>query len=245
MFSFWKKDKEDRFDFGLLGADMHSHLIPGIDDGATDIETSLQLVKGLSELGYKKLITTPHVMWDMYKNTREDILLRYEILQQKIKEENIGVVIGVAAEYFLDNHVKNLLANKEPLLTIKDNLVLVEFSMASEPVDLKEILFEMQLQNYQPVIAHPERYSYHERNLEFFELMKSAGYWFQLNILSLAGLYGKSSQTLARTFIKKNYYELAGTDLHNERHLRLLEQSSFSTDLKRLIDSGKLINADL
>ena len=245
MFSFWKKDKEDRFDFGLLGADMHSHLIPGVDDGAPDIETSLKLVKGLSELGYKKLITTPHIMWDMYKNTRGDILHRYEALQQRIKEENIDVSIEVAAEYFLDNHVKNLLANKEPLLTIKDNLVLVEFSMASEPVDLKEILFEMQLQDYQPVIAHPERYSYHERNLDFFELMKSAGYWFQLNILSLAGVYGKSSQTLARTFIKKNYYELAGTDLHNEKHLRLLEQSSFSRDLKRLIDSGKLINKDL
>jgi tyrosine-protein phosphatase YwqE len=117
--------------------------------------------------------------------------------------------------------------------------------MASEPIDLKEILFEMQLQGYQPVIAHPERYSYYERNMEFFEIMKSSGYWFQLNILSLAGLYGKSSQTLAKVFIKKNYYELAGTDLHNERHLKLLEQSLFSTELMRLLDSGKLINTNL
>lgn len=245
MFSFWKNDKQDRFDFGLLQADMHSHLIPGIDDGAPDMITSIRLIKGLAELGYKKLITTPHIMYDMYDNSRTDILQRCEALKQRVKEENIDITIEVAAEYFLDQHVKNLLANKEPLLTIKDNLVLVEFSLASEPVDLKEILFEMQLQNYQPVIAHPERYSYHERNLEFFELMKSAGYWFQLNILSLAGLYGKSTQSLARTFIKKNYYELAGTDLHNEKHLKLLTQSAFSSDLKRLLVSGKLINTEL
>ena len=245
MFSFWKKEKEDKFDYSLLRTDMHSHLIPGVDDGAQDLESSIQLIKGFADLGYKRLITTPHIMWDMYKNTREDILQKFNDLKKRVSEENIDITVGVAAEYFLDNYVKNLLANKEPLLTIKDNLVLVEFSMASEPVDLKEILFEMQLQGYQPVIAHPERYSYYERNLEFFELMKSAGYWFQLNILSLAGLYGKSSQSLARIFIKKNYYELAGTDLHNFRHLKLLYDSSLKADLKRLVDSGNLKNTDL
>ena len=245
MFSFWKKGKEGRFDYSLLKTDMHSHLIPGIDDGAPDLDASVQLIKGMSALGYKKLITTPHIMWDMYKNTREDILLRYEILLQRIKEENIDVTIGVAAEYFLDNYVKNLLANKEQLLTVKDNLVLVEFSMASESIDLKEILFEMQLLGYQPVIAHPERYSYHERNMEFFEILKSSGYWFQLNILSLGGYYGKSAKKLAHYFIKNNYYEFAGTDLHNQHHLTMLSDPSITTELKRLLDSGKLLNMDL
>jgi len=110
---------------------------------------------------------------------------------------------------------------------------------------LKEILFEMQLQGYQPVIAHPERYSYHERNSEFFSVMKNSGYWFQLNILSLAGLYGKSARTLAHNFIKNNYYELAGTDLHNPLHLRALRDPAINDDLKRLLDSGKLKNMEL
>jgi tyrosine-protein phosphatase YwqE len=245
MFSFWKKGNAERFDYSLLQTDMHSHLIPGIDDGAPDMDAAVQLIKGLAELGYKKLITTPHVMWDMYKNTTPGILSGYEMLQQRIKEENIDITIGVAAEYFLDNYVKKLLANKEPLLTIKDNLVLVEFSMASEPIDLKEILFEMQLQGYQPVIAHPERYSYHERNSEFFAVMKSSGYWFQLNILSLAGLYGKSARTLAHNFIKNNYYELAGTDLHNPLHVRALSDPSITVELKKLLDSGTLKNMEL
>ena len=245
MFSFFKKSKEERFDYSLLQTDMHSHLVPGIDDGAPDIESSVQLIKGMAELGYKKLITTPHIMWDIYKNTTEDIAQRFEKLKQRIAAENMDIKIEVAAEYFLDGYVKDLLVQKKPLLTIKDNMVLVEFSMASEPIDLKEILFEMQMQGYQPVIAHPERYSYHEKNLDFFDIMRSSGYLFQLNILSLAGLYGKSAKNLAHQFIKQNYYDLAGTDLHNPLHLRALNDPSINFEMQKLLDSGTLRNLAL
>jgi protein-tyrosine phosphatase len=230
------------FDYGLLKTDMHSHLLPGIDDGSPDIETSLHLIQGLGELGFSKLITTPHVMQDMYPNTKDDILQRYELLTESAKAAGIALELGVAAEYFLDDNLKQLLADKEPLLTFGDGLILVEFSMASEPIDFKELLFEMEMQKYQPVIAHPERYVYHERNKEFFEQLKAAGYFFQLNIMSLAGAYGKSVNELAKYFIKHQYYELAGTDLHNLHHLEHLHNSSIAHGLKELLDSGKLLN---
>ena len=241
----WGKKESNAFDYGLLGADMHSHLIPGIDDGAHDIETSVQLITGLTQLGYRKLITTPHIMWDMYQNTRDDILNRCDKLQEYLVSNNIDTEVKAAAEYFLDDNVKKLLSNKEPLLTIHENLVLVEFSMASEPIDLREILFEMQMQGYQPVIAHPERYVYHERNKSFFEDLKTSGYFFQLNIMSLAGTYGKAVNELARHFIKNQYYELAGTDLHNQNHLSHLKNPYIAPFLKELIDSGKLMNKEL
>lgn len=239
------KKHSGAFDFSLLGTDMHSHLLPGIDDGSPDIETSLLLVRGLSELGFKKLITTPHIMQDMYPNTKDDILQRYELLKDSVAGSGMDVELGIAAEYFLDDNLKKLLAEKEQLLSFGEGLVLVEFSMASEPIDFKELLFEMQMQNYQPVIAHPERYVYHERNKEFFELLKSAGYFFQLNIMSLAGAYGKSVHELARYFIKHQYYELAGTDLHNLHHLEHLHNSSITHGLNDLVDSGKLLNPGL
>lgn len=242
MFNIWKKEKKACFDYGLLYADMHSHLIPGIDDGSPDLDTSVLLIKGFVDLGYKKLITTPHIMWDMYRNKREDILDRYTILQERVRRENIDVEIKVAAEYFLDDYFKTLLVNREPLLPIMDNLVLVEFSMANEPIDLKEILFEMQLQGYQPVIAHPERYCYNERNTGFFSDMKISGYLFQLNILSLAGAYGNSAKMLAQYFIKNNYYEFAGSDLHNLRQLKMMSDPSVNIELNRLVNSGILRN---
>ena len=117
--------------------------------------------------------------------------------------------------------------------------------MASEPIDFKELLFEMQMQGYQPVIAHPERYIYQERNKEFFEELKIAGYYFQLNIMSLAGAYGKTVNELARYFVRKEYYELAGTDLHSQHQLSHLQHSSISPLLKEMVDSGKLINSQL
>jgi protein-tyrosine phosphatase len=240
----WGK-KEGGFDYGILKADMHSHILPGIDDGSPDLETSIKLIEGLTQLGFKKLITTPHIMWDMYQNTRDDILLRSEALKKHLESEKINVEIEVAAEYFLDDHLKKLLVNKEPLLTFGDNLVLVEFSMASEPLDFKELLFEMQMQNYQPVIAHPERYIYQERNKDFFEELKIAGYFFQLNIMALAGAYGKSVNELAHYFIKHQYYELAGTDIHSPHQLPHLQNSSITHGLKDLIDSGKLLNPAL
>ena len=124
------KPKKEQFDFSLLNADMHSHLLPGIDDGAEDMENSLELIKGMRDLGYKKLITTPHVLWDMYKNTHEIIAEKLALVQDAVKKAGIDDEIRGAAEYFLDEHVEEMLRNKEPLLTIKDNMVLTEFSMA-------------------------------------------------------------------------------------------------------------------
>ena len=240
----WGK-KESEFDYGLLGADMHSHLLPGIDDGSPDLATSVKLIEGLTELGFKKLITTPHIMQDMYPNKRDDILQQCEVLRNHLGSQSINVEIEAAAEYFLDDNFKKLLANKEPLLTFGDNLVLVEFSMASEPFDFRESLFEMQMQNYRPVIAHPERYIYQEKNKEFFEELKIAGHFFQLNIMALAGAYGKTVSELARYFIKHQYYEFAGTDLHSQQQLAHLHNPSISHGLKELLDSGKLMNSSL
>ncbi|HMK27330.1 MAG TPA: CpsB/CapC family capsule biosynthesis tyrosine phosphatase [Chitinophagaceae bacterium] len=232
-------------DFSLLKTDMHSHLLPGIDDGSPDIETSLQLIRGMSALGYTKLITTPHIMWDMYKNTREIILNKLDQLREAVKAEGIAVEINAGAEYFLDDHVAELLRDKQPLLPISGNMVLVEFSLAHPSMSLKEILFEMQMQDYQPIIAHPERYIYLQQNKEFYEELKDIGCLFQLNILSLSNHYGKSVHELAQYLIKKGYYDLVGTDLHHSRHLESLSNPALGPGLQKLLESGKILNPGL
>jgi tyrosine-protein phosphatase YwqE len=239
---FKKQNKNVIPDFSLLGADMHSHLIPGIDDGSPDMSTSLKLVNGMMELGYKKLITTPHIMSDIYPNTRTLILEKLANLKNAVKEKGWQVEIVAAAEYFLDDHVADLLKNKETLLTISRNIVLTEFSMASPSFGFKDILFDMQMQGYQPVIAHPERYIYLEHGRAFFDELKTTGCYFQLNILSLIGYYGKTVQNIAEYLIKKEYYELVGTDLHHLQHLTALHNPDLTAPLKKLLDSGKIIN---
>jgi protein-tyrosine phosphatase len=242
MFFRRKNTDSIKADYSSLNADIHSHLLPGIDDGSPDIETSIQLIKGMKELGFRKLITTPHIMWDIYKNTRKIILEKLDEVKSKLREEKIDVEIYAAAEYFIDDHVEGLLNQKEPLLTFGNNLVLTEFSMASPPFDLKEVLFEMQIQGYQPVIAHPERYTYLEQNKNFYDELKDAGYLFQLNTLSLSGYYGGAVIDLARYLTKKGYYDLVGTDLHHLRHLETLKNPSVFSSLQKLVESGKIQN---
>ena len=236
------KPAGEKTNFHFLKADMHSHLIPGIDDGSPDMETSLQLIRGMKELGYSKLITTPHIMWDMYKNTREDILQRLEQLRAAVKAESLDIEIEAAAEYFLDDHVEALIKNNEPLLTMGENMVLVEFSLAQPSMSLKDILFAMQMQGYLPVIAHPERYIYLEKNKELYQDLKDIGCLFQLNLLSLTNYYGRSAHELAQYLIKKEFYDLVGSDIHHFRHIEALQDPALTTPLKKLFDSGKIRN---
>ena len=242
---FFKKKNIPVLDLGWLRTDMHSHLIPGIDDGAKDITSSLQLIKGFIELGYKKIITTPHVLWEIYPNTSEIINKGVTELKAAIDQEGLKIDVHAAAEYFIDDHFEEELRKKTPLLCINNNLVLVEFSMVTAPFDLQKVIFDLQMQEYQPVIAHPERYTYLIRNKAMLEQLKTAGCIFQLNLLSLTGYYGRSVQELAEYLVLNDYYELAGTDLHHSHHLTALQKLAVSPLYTRLKDSGTIKNYSL
>jgi len=245
MFLFKKKKTEEHVDYGWLNADMHSHLLPGIDDGSPDMETSISLIRGMKELGFKKLITTPHILWDMFRNSNAIIQEKLAEVRRKLKEENIDSELDAAAEYFIDDHLAELLERREPLLTFGNNLVLVEFSMVTQPFEFKKIFFDMQIQGYQPVLAHPERYVYLERNRSFYDDLKDAGYLFQLNILSLRGQYGNAVADLARYLAKKEYYNLLGTDLHHYGHLNALRDASHLSAVRRVFESQNILNREL
>lgn len=243
MFSFFKKSKPV-IDFGILNTDMHSHLLPGIDDGSPDAATSIRLIKGMMELGYKKFIATPHVMLDLHKNTPATISAAHEVLKNELIKEGMNVEVHAAAEYLIDEQFEEMVTNKAPLLTLKDNFVLVEFSFINAPIRINEVIFELQMNGYQPVLAHPERYSYMLSNKSLFDSLKQAGCLFQLNILALTNYYGKGVTQLAEYLLSKDYYDLVGTDLHHGRHLATLQDygSAYNTIL-RLNDRGRLLNS--
>src|SRR5688572_5621644 len=239
MIFFGKKKSLPEVDLGWLVADMHSHLVPGIDDGSPDVTTSVSLIKGMSELGYKKIITTPHILWEIYPNTPDAIINGFEEVKKAVQLEKIDVELHAAAEYFIDDHFEDQLQSRQPFLKLSGNMVLVEFSMVTAPMDLQQVIFELQMQNYQPVLAHPERYVYLSRHKSTFDDLKAAGCYFQVNLLSLTGHYGSSVLELAEYLLKQNFYDFAGTDLHGRKHLDGLKKLS-SSHIKRLQDSGKI-----
>ena len=248
MFGLFSKKKEKQNSaagFGALQTDMHSHLLPGIDDGARHMEESLELIRGLKALGFKKLITTPHVLWDMYRNTPEIINKKLETVRQALRENDIDIELYAAAEYFLDEHMERLIKEKQPLVTIKDNMVLVEFSVMHMSINMKELIFDLQMAGYQPVLAHPERYVYLNKNREIFDELRANGVLFQLNLLSATGGYGKSVLELAQYFLKNGFYSVVGTDLHHAGHLQRLKDFKAPPELQELLSSPQLLNAQL
>ncbi|MDQ3278993.1 MAG: hypothetical protein M3Q06_11750 [Bacteroidota bacterium] len=246
MLFFGRKKKESApLDLRWLHTDMHSHILPGIDDGSPDVETSIQLIKGLQSMGYQKFIATPHIFWEIHPNTPERITESLANLREGLQEHGMEIDLHAAAEYYIDEHFEGLLQNKTPLLTISENKVLVEFSMVTAPLELQRVIFDLQIAGYQPVIAHPERYTYLLFRKELFDELKEAGCMFQLNLLSLTGYYGRQVQDLAEYLCKKEYYDLAGTDLHHERHLESLQKLSGNHLLGRLQEGGILRNSGL
>jgi protein-tyrosine phosphatase len=239
---FHKKNK-GQGGLARLYCDMHSHLIPGVDDGAPDMDTVLQLIRGLVDLGYRKIITTPHIMWDLYKNTHETIRTKEKMVKAALEQEGIDVEFHAAAEYFMDDHFEELLDTDEPLLTLKENVVLVEFSLVSLPLDLRDKIFKLQIKGYQPVIGHPERYLYFGADKNWYADLKATGCWFQLNLLSINGYYGRGPADLAQFLLRRKYIDLLGTDLHHSGHLEALRaSSSIMNTANRLLDAGILQN---
>lgn len=247
LFSKWfEKKSRQEIDFGLIGADMHSHLIPGIDDGSKDIEDSIRMIRKLKEFGYTKLITTPHIMSDFYRNTPDIINSGLDKVRAALsKEEDLkDMQIEAAAEYYLDAEFSELVKKKN-MLTFGNNHVLVEVSYLNEPDGIENVFFQIQMNGYKPVLAHPERYPFWQMNIEKFEEFKEKGVLLQININSLTKHYGPGAQKTAEKLIEKGLVSFVGTDCHKQDHLHLMSHVKNNYFLERLMESGVLMNAAL
>lgn len=225
MFSFFKKKAPKTemdtpssvLDFSFLELDMHSHLVPGIDDGAKQLDDSVRFVEALFALGIRKIITTPHIHGEMYDNDTAKVQKHFQPLKDYVAAHLPEMHIQVSAEYFLDNYFLNEVLPKG-LMPFGDNNVLVEVSMAGWNRNFNDILFAVQANGYHPILAHPERYVY-ETNFSVYEKLKSKGVCLQMNLLSIMGYYGKTIQQNAEKLMAMGFYDYCGTDLHHERHL--------------------------
>ena len=238
------KTKKTLESFAFLHTDIHSHLLPGIDDGAPDLETSITLIKGLQDLGFKKLITTPHIMADLYPNTPEIIQDGLTKVREALKAENIDIEIDAAAEYLMDEGFADKIAAGN-LLTLGDNYVLVEMSFISPPPNVDQLLFQLQTKGYRPIMAHPERYSYYGGNLEKYERLKERGCLLQLNLLSVTGYYGPDVRRVATKMLKTGLFDLIGTDLHHDRHLSEMQAILQNGRVLVLMKSHTLLNESI
>lgn len=245
MFGLFKSKKEKEvqsFNFDPIGVDMHSHVLPGIDDGAKTVEDSIALIKVMMGLGIKKIIATPHILYDYYRNTPQTINSALTILKRELERQQIDIAIEAAAEYFYDEHFVELVQKGE-LLTINNKFILFEFSFISPPPIFIPTLQKLRDMGLQPVLAHPERYSYY--SLEQYKNLKDWGCYMQINTISLTGYYGKGPRRIAEMLIDTNLIDFISSDMHNLKHAEALKNALKMPYMQKLLTDYPLQNKSL
>lgn len=241
---FGNKSHKYYQDFTPLASDMHSHLLPGVDDGSASIDESLAMIAGLKRLGFTYLVTTPHINSDLFDNSQEIINLSYQKLANALNQEHPDVTLDFAAEYFLNYDFLEFM-HENHLLTFGKNYLLLEFSFHNPPLNLHEIIFQIQSAGYTIVLAHPERYLYWYNQPEQYSELSDRGVLLQVNLGSFAGRYNMQVQQTAEKLAQNNLIDLLGTDLHSPAHLDVLEKALANKYLQKIMAGKNLMNSRL
>jgi len=243
MFSFFRK-KENKKKIPKLKVDLHSHLIPGIDDGSQSMEESLSLLREMESLGYQKIITTPHIMSDAYKNTPEIVKNGLSELRKIALKEDVKIEIDAAAEYYLDDGFIGLIEQGD-MLTVNEKYLLFETSYISKPLGTEEMIFAITSAGYTPVMAHPERYRYIKDPMKEYGRFKELGVLLQVNLNSFGGHYGKSAKILADLLSRQGMIDFLGSDVHHQKHINSLEAVFLSDAYRKIFESNEILNDTL
>ena len=192
------------------GTDIHSHCLPGVDDGIQSVQEAIQALTAMKKHGIERVYFTPHVMEDYQKNSAIFLKQLFTEFQQDVSDIDIEMVL--AAEYMLDASFYNHFEKGE-LLCLKGDYLLIEMSYLSPSPDLEDIIYNLQLKGYRPILAHPERYLFMDQ--KDYTHLKQLGCKYQLNLMSLSGQYGKRAYNVAWYLLQNGLYDFAGTDMHN------------------------------
>lgn len=222
--NLFRSSSKSKFDLGQLVVDMHSHLIPGIDDGSPSMDHTIAMLAKFEQMGFRKVITTPHIMNDFHPNTPETILGGLADVRAEIQRLGMSIEIEAAAEYYCDETFLPLIEQNK-ILSFGQNLVLMEFGFLSPSQYEAQALFNLQVAGYVPVIAHYERYPYYFGDFKKVDELRERNILIQVNLNSLTGHYGPGVKKMAEQLIKNKQVDLLGTDCHRMEHLMMIEQS--------------------
>lgn len=225
----------------VLNTDMHSHLIPGIDDGSPSLETSLGCIREMRKLGFRKICLTPHFQSVRFQNDENDVLERAENLRAELRKNDIDMELVVGGEYRVDSGFPKRMDDNS-FLTIDGKYLLIEFSFSQAILGLHELVFELQKLGHEVILAHPERYLYFHQHPKLPQTLKDAGVYFQANINSFSGFYGKTTRDFAFQFVEKGWVDFLGTDLHNQDYMEWLQKTCRSRKFRNILKNNTFLN---
>ena len=198
--------------------DTHSHILPGIDDGSKDIETSLNILRGLSEQGVTEVVLTPHYVAETsYTSSRAQNTKLLEMLQKKVTEENIQIKLHLGNEIYIDKDIAGLIRRRKISPMGNTRYLLVELPMSGEFESYQDILKSLIESGWKIILAHPERYHSFQKDTSKIDELHNIGILLQVNLGSIIEQYGKTAKKTAKYIFKNDMAFCFGTDIHHER----------------------------
>ena len=251
MFDFLRKPKGPRPIFEALSTDMHCHLVPRVDDGSKSMEETLECLKIMQSVGYRRVFITPHFQFPRFPNDEDDIRQRFEEVRQAAAEHNLEIELaGVGGEYRMDSGFRDHTMQTRFLTIGESNALdkgylLVEFSLHQRTFGAEEMIADLQQKGYIVVLAHPERYPYLNVNGVDISRLKEMGVLLQLNVLSLDGFYGEDPMRKAYQLLDRGWAEMLGTDTHNTLYAQALVHASNNKRIEKILEKTNFMNIDI
>lgn len=242
MFELFTKKEPNILKY--LNADVHTHLLPGVDDGVRDFETALSCINEMKRNGINKIYVTPHFQTHRFKNDEDDIKYRFDELQKQLGEYVSDIELQLAGEYLIDSGFEERLKTKN-LLAINNKYLLVEFSFNQSMLGMEELFFEIQMKGYEVILAHPERYHYLNQDSKLLNNLKEQGVYFQSNIMSFGGFYGSESMKRAYQYVDKGWINFLGTDIHGKKYRDALVDVCKKSKFQKLLKKNTFLNNQL
>ena len=233
MFNIFRKKPKDTTLF--YHTDVHCHLLPGVDHGSPDVATSLELLGLQQQMGINHIIATSHVTKATFENTPETLRPAYDTLCKAVADAGMDMHIDLSAEYRIDEFSLAQFKDNR-FLPYPGNYLLLENAFQQEILGMDDLINELQLKNFYPILAHPERYDYYGRHRERYTQLHNAGVCFQINLLSFTGYFGGRAKETAQWLLEHDYIDFLGSDMHNRQHAEILMDFIGSKDYNRLAD---------
>lgn len=243
MFNFFRKKDKIKLPYST---DVHNHILPGVDHGATDIENALDLIKEQMSMGITRFIFTPHITKSTFENTPDTIKAAYAVFKDALEQSGLDITFSVSAEYRLDEFSLNQFSN-DIFIPMPQEHILLENAFQQERIDLDEIIFDIQTKGFTPIMAHPERFHYYAAKKDRYEQLHNAGALFQVNLMSFAGYFGRTARSNAEWLLENNLIDFLGSDMHNMQHANIIKEYIQSKDFRKISKQleGRLLNDTL
>ena len=199
--------------------DMHTHILPNIDDGSESMEETIKMLKEAKEVGFTDIITTSHYIENSYDITKRERKNIINEIKSKLDIENINIKLYNGAEAYISNNIYELI-EKEELPTLNNSkYLLMELPMNNKVLYLENVIYSLESKGITTIIAHPERYSYVQKDIKFVEELVERGVLFQANYGSIIGKYGNDTSKCVKKLLKKKLIHFLGTDTHKSNSI--------------------------